>query len=154
MAPYADQLSSYGAVKTKVISDSGAPGGTAMEVNVRRRAANPWDGGLSGPIGGAIRRGDTIVMSFWAKTMSGEGVISNAGLQLNRAPYTAITLKPLNVGREWQQFFVSVTATRDYAPSESGYVIHTAGAKQTLRFGPVFVLNLGQNIDRSKLPEH
>jgi len=143
MPPFADQLGKYGVVKTKVVKDSGVPDGKATEVKVSRKGQNPWDGGLSGAIPGAIEKGDKLIMSYWAKTVKGEGLIANAGLQLNSAPYTAMTLEPANVGPQWQQFFITATAQQDYGQSEAGYTIQLAGAKQVVRIGPVFILNLG-----------
>jgi len=152
MVPFADQLISFGSAKTKVVKDVGVPEGQAMEVKVSRKGKNPWDGGLSGPIGGAIKKGDTVVMSYWAKAVKGEGVIANAGLQLNSEPYTAMSMQPAQLGPNWEHFYVSAVADRDYGPSEAGYAIQVAAAKQTLRFGPVFIMNLGPNINPESVP--
>lgn len=151
MAPFADNLGKYGSIKTKLVKDSGVPDGKAIEVKINK-GRNPWAGGLSGPVPGAIKRGDTLVMSYWAKSVKGEGVISNAGLQINQAPYTALKMKPANLTTKWQQFFVTTTAPRDFKPAKAGYAFQLAGARQTIRIGPVFVLNLGQNVDVSRLP--
>lgn len=154
MAPFADQLGSYGTAKVKTVTDSGVPDGKATEVKVSRKGKNPWDSGLSGPIAGEIKKGDTVIMSYFAKAMKGDGIISNAGLQLNSAPYTALAAEPAQLSQEWQQFFVSAKAERDYAPSDAGYSIQVAGAKQTVRIGPIFILNLGQGVDKSRLPRN
>ena len=153
MAPYADQLNSYGSAKAKVVKDKYVPDGKALEVK-SRKGKNPWDSGLSGPIAGEIKRGDTVIMSYWAKVVKGEGFISNAGIQLNSEPYTPLATESAKLSSEWEQFFVSATATRDYKSSEAGYSMQVAGAKQTLRIGPVFVFNLGQNVDITKLPRN
>lgn len=152
MAPFSDQLGHYGAVKTKIVQDKGAPDGQAMEVKVSRKGNNPWDSGLSGPIPGPIKKGDVIVMSYWAKAVKGEGYIANAGLQINREPYTALAMKSQQLGPEWQHFYISAKADQDYGSSQAGYTIQTAGAKQTLRFGPVFIMNLGPNVSLERLP--
>lgn len=152
MAPYTEQITAYGTAKIKVVNDIGAPSGKATEVKIKRQGANPWDGGLSGPIAGDIKKGDTVIMSYWAKTVKGDGIISNAGLQLNSEPYTALVMEPSRVDTEWEQFFVSTVADRDFGKTEAGYGIQVAGAKQTLRFGPIFIMNLGQNVDPSTLP--
>jgi len=153
MAPYADQLNSYGSAKAKVVKDKYVPDGKALEVK-SRKGKNPWDSGLSGPIAGEIKRGDTVIMSYWAKVVKGEGFISNAGIQLNSEPYTPLATESAKLSSEWEQFFVSATATRDYKSSEAGYSMQVAGAKQTLRIGPVFVLNLGQNVDINQMPRN
>jgi len=63
-----------------------------------------------------------------------------------------MVMEPADVSEEWQQFYVSTKAQQDYAPSEAGYTIQVADAKQTLRVGPIFVMNLGQNIGDLNLP--
>ena len=153
MAPYVDQIGKYGSAKTKEVKDKGVPDNKAIEVKARK-GKNPWDSGLSGTIPGAIKRGDTVMMSYWAKAVKGDGIISNAGLQLNSPPYSAMAMEPAELSSEWEQFFVSGTAARDYGESEAGYTIQVGGAKQTLRIGPIFILNLGQNVDSSKLPRN
>lgn len=152
MAPFPDHLGHYGPMKTKIVDDRGAPDGQALEVKISRKGRNPWDSGVSGAVSGVIKRGDVIVMSYWAKAVKGEGVIANAGLQLNHEPYTAMVMKPQRLSTEWQHFYVTTKADRDYGAAEAGYAIQTAGAKQTLRFGPVFIMNLGQNVSLDKLP--
>ena len=152
MAPFADQLGSYGKVKLKSVKDKGVPDGTAIEAKISRKGKNPWDAAISGPIPGEIKNGDTVVMSYYAKTVKGDGVIASAGLQLNEEPYTAIAAQPASLGSEWQQFYISGTADRDYASGGAGYTIQLAGAKQTIRLGPVFILNLGQNASGVRLP--
>lgn len=153
MAPYVDQLASYGPAKVKLVVDNRMADAEAIEVKTRK-SKNPWDSGLSGPILGTLNRGDTVIMSYWAKSVKGEGVISNAGVQLNSAPYSAVAMQPAKLGAEWRQYVVSGVATRDYGPSEAGYVIQLGAAKQTVRIGPVFILNLGQNVDINALPRH
>ena len=153
MMPFAEQLGSYGPAKLKKVKDKLAPDGVAMEVK-SRKGKNPWDSGLSGPIPGMIKAGDTVVMSYWAKAVKGEGVISSAGLQINGEPYTPVAMQPAQLSSEWEQYFVSAKAAQDYDSSDLGYTIQVAGAKQTLRIGPIFVLNLGQNVDASRLPRN
>lgn len=151
MIPYAHDIGSYGPAKLKRIDDKGVPDGKATEVKARK-GKNPWDSGLSGSIPTPVKKGDTLVMSYWAKVVKGDGVISNAGLQESNEPYTALSVRPETLGPEWEQFYISGTASRDYAAGELGYTIQVAGAKQTLRFGPIFILNLGQGVPTLNLP--
>ncbi len=152
MVPYVDQLNSYGTAKTKLVNDAGAPDGQALEVTIARKGRNPWDGGLSGAVTGEVKKNDVLVMSYWAKAVKGEGIIANAGLQVNRQPYTALSMKAERLSSQWKHFYITHKAARDYAPSEAGYTIQVAGAKQTLRFGPVFIMNLGPHVDPKDLP--
>lgn len=151
MVPFAHDIASYGPAKLKRVDDKDVPDGKATEVKARK-GKNPWDSGLSGSIPTAVNKGDTLVMSYWARAVKGDGVIGNAGLQENNEPYTALSVRPESLGPEWEQFYISAKASRDYAAGELGYTIQVAGAKQTLRFGPIFILNLGQNVPTLNLP--
>ena len=146
MAPYADQLGNYGPAKSKRVDDSGVPGGKATQVKVSRKGKNPWDSGISSAFATPVKAGDTLVMSYWAKVVKGDGIIASAGIQENKAPYEALTMETPEISGDWQQYYVSATARKDYPAGGLSFAMQTAGAKQTLRIGPVFVLNLGQNV--------
>lgn len=149
--PFAEEIGFYGKAKTKVVSDSGVPGGKAMEIKTSKER-NPWDSAASAPVTMPIKKGDVIAMSFYAKTIKGEGILSQAGLQLNREPYTSIMAEKISLSPTWQQYFVTGRASQDYKAGEAAYTIHVSGTKQTLRMGPLFILNLGPNADMSLMP--
>jgi hypothetical protein len=144
MPPEADRLTTYGIVKGAFVDDSGVPGGRALEVSVPKRGENPWDGGISGALTSEIKKGDTLVMTFWAKSVGGRAEISNVGLQMNQAPFSAIdNLMPVSPSPTWQPYAVFVNADKTYKPMEAGYTFHLANAAQAMRIGPVLVFNLG-----------
>lgn len=144
MAPEADNLTSYGEIEANVVNDDGVPGGRALDIIVPRAGQNPWDGGVSGGLTADIKKGDTLVMAFWAKSIEGPGEIANVGLQMNAAPYTAIDqLMSVNIEPTWQPYAVFVTADQDYSAGDAGYTFHLTSAKQKLRVGPVVVFNMG-----------
>ncbi|MFK7887510.1 MAG: glycoside hydrolase family 5 protein [Gammaproteobacteria bacterium] len=148
MSPFADQLAHYGGIKVKRKKDKDVPGGVAMEIKVPRAGQNPWDAGLSGPLTVGLKKGDTLVLAYWARIAKrGEGQIFKAGLQMNGEPYRPLSgLEPATLTTQWQRFKVVAVADRDYAPGEAGYTFQLAGLKQTIRVGPVFVMNLGPDV--------
>lgn len=144
MAPDADNLNSYGAIDVDYVDDPDVPGGRAVEVTVPRAQNNPWDGGVSGGLTEDIKKGETLVMAFWAKSLEGPGIISSVGLQMNAPPYSAIDqLMTVNLDQTWQPYAVIIVADRDYRAGDAGYTFQLTGAKQTLRLGPVVVFNIG-----------
>jgi len=153
MSPYADTLPNYGPLKVKLVKDAAVPSGEAQEVKVSRKGKNPWDAAVSGPLAVPIKKGDMIVMSYWAKVIKGDGIITFAGLQQNFEPYGPIAAHQPDIDKTWKQFYVSGQADRDYGAGELGFTFQLAGAKQTLRIGPVLVLNLGQNVTGLNLPK-
>lgn len=149
--PFAEEIGFYGTAKTKVIIDTGVPGGKAVEFKTSK-TRNPWDNGASTAVPLPIKKGDVIVLSFYGKAMKGEGTIAQAGLQLSTEPYTSIVAEPITLSDEWQHYYVAGAAPRDYAAGEAGYSLQLSGAKQTLRLGPIFILNLGPDADLSRMP--
>ncbi|MFK8018056.1 MAG: glycoside hydrolase family 5 protein [Gammaproteobacteria bacterium] len=145
MSPFPEQLTSYGRIKIKRKKDDTVPGGEAIVIKVGRAGENPWDAGLSGPLSVALKKGERVVLAYWAKAEKGESaVISNAGLQMIAEPYTPLSpLEPASLTNRWQRFIVEAVVDRDYLPGEAGYTFQLAGAKQTIRMGPVFVMNVG-----------
>ena len=149
--PYARDLKFYGSAQVRPVADAGVPSGQAVEINVSR-SGNPWDSAANAPLSEPIRRGDVIVMSFYAKALRGEGKLNMAGVQLNREPYEPLLAKPVSLSSEWQQYYISARASRDYAAGETAYTFHLSGATQTIRMGPLFIVNLGPRADMSSIP--
>jgi hypothetical protein len=136
------------------VQSADAPGGTAMRVRVRHAGANPWDVQASSPIAGAINKGDVILLLFYARAEvpAPGGSVLPARIQLSAAPYTAVLQSNETLTGEWAQHCAIAVASDDLAAGAANVSVHLATAEQTIDFGPVFVLNLGPNFDRSKLP--
>lgn len=152
LSPFIEDLNHYGPASFSQVSDRGVPDGKAIEIRTRK-GANPWDSALTGTLGVPIKRGDTLLMSYWAKAVNGPGDIASVGFQLANEPYTSLKTSSETYGPNWKQYHISVTADRNYRPDEMGYTMQVAGAAQTLRVGPVLIMNLGQNMPEGRLPK-
>lgn len=150
-SPYVDEISYYGPAKVTQVKDIGVPDGEALEIK-SSKGVNPWDSALSVSLWTPIAKGDTLMMSYWAKSVKGPGDIASVGIQLASEPYSALNTQSQILSSRWQQYHISVKAERDYRPDEVGYTMQVAGAAQTLRVGPILVMNLGQNMPASQLP--
>ena len=91
-------------------------------------------------------------MSYWAKAVNGPGDIASVGIQLANEPYSAVKTSSEKFSANWKQYYLSVKADRNYRADELGYTMQVAGAAQTLRVGPVLIMNLGQNMPEGRLP--
>ena len=151
LSPFTEDLNSYGPASITLVSDRGVPDGKALEVRTGK-GVNPWDSALTGTLGVPIKRGDTLLMSYWAKAVSGPGEIASVGFQLADEPYTGLKTRSERYGSNWKQYHLSVTADRNYKADELGYTLQLAGAAQTLRIGPILIMNLGQNMPQGRLP--
>jgi aryl-phospho-beta-D-glucosidase BglC (GH1 family) len=152
MSPYVDELGSYGPAKISIKSDKAVPEGQVLDIKTAK-GQNPWDSALSGAFIPPVKRGDTILMTYWAKAVSGPGNIASVGIQLAQEPYSALSTNSETLSSQWEQYYISAKADRDYAPEELGFTLQVAGAAQTLRVGPILVMNFGQNVPASRLPQ-
>jgi hypothetical protein len=123
-------------------------GGKALRIVVRGKGANPWDVAVESAIGQPVRAGDELLLAFWARLEKGDGGATTTlpfnAIQLSAAPYTALFAGPAEVGAEWKLHEVRGKATTDHAAGTLKATIHLATASQTVEFGPIFVVNLGQ----------
>jgi len=153
--PYDIKWSTIGSDKReKIVQSEGAPGGTAYSVTVKKRKQNHWDTATRIPMTTDIPKGDTILVSFWARAAKpqkgkdkGQIVVV---LQRNIDPYDSIFEENIDLGKEWKLYSVAGTAERNYSADKTNLNFNLAKAKQTIEFGQFYVMNLGPNADASK----
>lgn len=127
--------------------DAAVQGGKALRVAVRGKGANPWDVAVETALTKPVKAGDQILFAFWARLEKGEGGATTLpfnGVQLSSAPYTTLFAGPAEVTSEWKLHEVRGKADADHAAGTLKASIHLATAAQTVDFGPIFVVNLGQ----------
>jgi hypothetical protein len=140
--------------KEKIVKSKGAPGDMAYSVTVKKKKQNHWDTATRIPITTDIPKGDTILVSFWAraaKPQKGKEVGKIvAVLQRTSEPYDSIFEEDIDLGTEWKLHSVAGTASRDYSAEKVSMNFNLAKAKQTIELGQFYVMNLGPNADASK----
>ena len=129
--------------------DPAVQGGKALRVVVRGKGANAWDVAIESPVTQPVKAGDQLLLAFWARLEKGEGGATSTtlpfnGVQLSAAPYTPLFTGSAEVGAEWKLHEVRGRAAADHAAGTLKSTIHLATAAQTVEFGPIFVVNLGQ----------
>jgi hypothetical protein len=131
--------------KPKVRKDASVQGGQALRVVVPGKGANPFAVGLSEPVTKAVKKGDKLVLAFWARFDKAEGptaTIANVSVQLSAPPYTGFMGKNLDIGPEWKMYSVEGVADRDYAAGELAIAMHLATGRQVIDLGPIFLLDM------------
>ena len=132
----------------KMRDDPAVQGGTAMRVTVKAKGANPWDVSVQTTVDKPVKAGDELLFAFWArleKSADGESVtLPSGGVQMSSEPYTSLFSAPVTIGPEWKLHEVTGKADRDRAAGTLQATIHLATGQQTVDFGPIFVVNLGQ----------
>jgi hypothetical protein len=131
--------------KPKIRKDASVQGGQALRVAVPGKGATPYAVGLSAPVTKAVKKGDKLVLAFWARFDKAEGTsvtIANVSVQLSSPPYTGFFGKSVDIGPEWKLYSVEGVADRDYAAGELAVAMHLATGKQVIDLGPIFLLDL------------
>jgi hypothetical protein len=157
--PSVTSVSAYGTNQTsQLVPASEVPGGQALRVSVEKGGGDTFATGTSSNVYGDIRKGDVIFIAYYARAteVSNEaqsGVISAMNVQQNASPWTvaagSAALAPLN---SWRLFYAYGVSSLDI-PSGGAMLTAQIGAnRQTIEFGPAFVLNLGPDVNLSSLP--
>jgi hypothetical protein len=141
-----------------VRDDAEVKGGKATRVTVRK-GVNPWDVQATIAVPQPVAKGDVVMVAYYARIETppagaATGIISQAGVQLAKAPYTAFANEPAAPNGKWGVYYTSGVADADYSKGAINLVLHLASANQVIDLGPVFMFNLGPDWDRAKIPHN
>lgn len=132
----------------RVRNDKAVQFGKALRMPIDSAAPPDFRIGMTLPVLKPIKRGDKVVIAFWARAHETEGgapgKIARVQLELATAPHRALFAQPVVVGSEWRMHQVAGVADGDYAPMALNAAMHLAAAKQVIDIGPVFVLRYGR----------
>ena len=141
----------------KQVPAADVPGGAAVRIQVNRAGANVWDVGATYPTIKPIAAGDTLfVMLFLRAPDAKDGATVPIPVTIGGtdAPYPQIAAETVNVGATWKRYYVTGVSAQAFAAGKARISVPLAGAKQGIEVGPAFLLDLGANFDRSKLPRN
>lgn len=145
--PRAEALMPYGQpIPPELHGDKGVQFGKALRFRLGGQADFARIGAVS-PLLKPVKKGDRIVIAFWARAVSTDkGAPGRIGrVQLEATPkIRTIFEKPFDITPEWKMYQLSGTVDADYAPRALNAAFHLDSAKQVLDLGPVFVLDYGQ----------
>ncbi|MEN3748502.1 carbohydrate binding domain-containing protein [Sphingomonas sp. HF-S3] len=148
--PHPEELIVYGLPgggKPKLVKDDKVQFGKALRLDTPG-GGEAWTVGVNSPLTGAVKKGDKILVAFYARLEKGAGGATtarvNGQLQLSNAPYTQLYGKAFDITTEWKLYQVVGRADRDYAAGELSAALHVNTAKQTLDIGAIAVLDYGQ----------
>jgi GH35 family endo-1,4-beta-xylanase len=141
---------------TRLVPVTGQPFKKAHVLDVKQKGANEWSIQLRGTNATPIKKGDVIFITFTARTLSSadEAKIGGGGFALSGlsgkdfSDRAGVTIPP-----EWQTFNFSMVAGHDYPANGTELNLKVGGMAQMLEVGGIGVFNMGQGIDRDKLPK-
>ena len=128
---------------------------TSLLLTVTKQPPNHWDAGLSIKTTGATRKGDLLLVGFWARGKSAMGGgITEFAFERSGAPYTKSIQYLLETPRDgsWQQVWVRFRAAEDYAAGGAALHFQTGFVPCTLEVGGLQAWNFGQEVEAKTLP--
>lgn len=133
----------------RLVDDAGVQGGKALRIQVARKGQNPWDATVGGPIARPVRAGDKLMLIFSARLAKGDNgatatTLPYDAIQLAAAPYSNVINASNDIGPDWKTIQVTGTADKDYPAGALKVTIQLATARQTIDFGPIVALDMGQ----------
>ena len=145
--PHVEAFSPYGLNLPPVIRvDKDVQFGKALRIPLSGHA-DFWRVGVTTPVLKPVKKGDEIVIAFWARAEKTEnGAPGKIGrVQLEATPVIrTIFEQPFEVGPTWKMYQFKGVADRDYKPRALNAAMHLDAAKQILDLGPLFVVDNGQ----------
>ena len=146
--PRVEALQPYGQPIPPVVrGDKGVQFGKALRVRLRGDKEF-WRVGVVSPLLKPVKKGDQIVIAFWARASGtengGPGRIGRVQLEATPVIRT-IFEQAFDIGPEWKMYQLKGVADRDYEPGALNAAMHLDAAKQVLDLGPLFVFNYGKS---------
>lgn len=142
----------YGTSQT--ITVSGMPFAKGVRIQTTRQPVKYYNIGLKAMELQNIQRGDTLLLTFYARTTAGGDRDTTTG-QINvtiSAGGELVSKYIVSPGFEWTQFLIPMAAERDGEPGRTNIGMNTGGMEQTIEFGGVQLLNYGTSLKTEQLP--
>src|SRR5438552_12950196 len=134
--------------KAALRDDPKVQGGKAIRIQIAAKGKTAWDSSIGSNLTKPVKAGDQLVLAYWVRLEKGESgataTLPYSAVQLTSAPWSPVLHDAAEIGPEWKLVQIRGTADKDYAAGALAVTIHLASARQTVDFGPIVVLHLGQ----------
>ena len=144
-------------VKANFVAAPTLKGGAAQRVTISPRPGKPWDVGTVTVINKPVKKGDVLVLMFWAraeKPPAGSDLVMVSGRIYENCP-SGIGISPETsflIGKQWKFYYVAGTANKDYPAKTLGAGMVLGTGEQVIDFGQVVIVDYGPGFDLNSLP--
>lgn len=146
-----------GAAEAKIVPVQGQGFDRAWRVEVRHQPQAEYQVQLVAAVGGKLNRGDSILLSVWARAAAsagpdGEGRI---GLVVEQGgePYDKALTRRFNLGPSWQRLDVAARITEDFGRTRAHVALRVGYFQQTIEIGGVELRRFDSSVALSDLPQ-
>jgi len=145
-SPNAASWIAYGSQASKQIKDPAVQGGGAFEVQVTAVGPQPYTTAAQQDITGPIKKGDKLIVVLWIKAAASAASPTplHVRMQVNSGSYDGILDQDVNVTNSWDRYVLQGVSAADHPKGSAVLMVQLGQAKQTIDFGPAFVLDMGQ----------
>jgi endo-1,4-beta-xylanase len=128
----------------------------SLQIRVTKQPPNTWDANIRAVSTAAVKKGDSLLIGFWARGKALAGVgggVAELVFERNGNPYTKSIqyLVETPVDGSWQHFWVRFKSLEDYAPGESLIAFQVGYLPATFEVAGIETSNYGDR-PLSELP--
>jgi len=150
-SPYPQAFVTFGA-KGKIDHKSVIKGGKALRIKISRSGKRSYSKGTSNKTIGAINQGDTLCLTFWARSINPPednlvAEFASLGVQQSSEPYRKLLEGSAQLTHDWRQYSFKATADQSYIAGDAQVFFHFGHLKQRFEIGPTYLFNLGADIN-------
>lgn len=149
----------WGPASEEIIAAADVEGGKAKRITIAVKPANPWDVGIYANSDKPVKKGDVLLLAFWARAAvppQGNDFIRINGRMTDSdtSPNGITPETSFLIGRQWKLYYAAGAAAKDYPAGalHAGVVLGTDA--QTIDLGPVKMLDFGPGYDPDNLPHN
>ncbi len=137
----------------RIVNVTGQPFTQAFEVTHNGDSDFVYRSGLGWRNATALVKGDTMLLSFWARKLEGAAIRAQVIFERNGGNYEkSITSNFPNDTGEWKFYQLAFRSSADFAPAQAGLIFQFAYGPQKFEIGGFSLVNFGQNVNPSQLP--
>jgi GH35 family endo-1,4-beta-xylanase len=137
----------------EVLQEEDVPWVQFWRVQVKQRPTNSWSVQIASKVQGAMAKGDTCLLVFYARAV--EGTASGAASVEVRQPpdYLKLGNTQFQARSTWQPVILPFVADADGPDGQCAVSIHLGGEVQKVDIGGLRLLNYGAGFPLQKLPQ-
>lgn len=140
----------------EVVTTEGQPFREALRLTTIKEPARFWDYGATVPLTGAVKQGDVLWVSLWARRLtskkeSGEAQVEVALLQKVGEKEVRPLERLISVGSQWTQFSLPFRVNDDSPVGQARLGFRYGYTPQSLEIGGLRLLNYGPNVKMEDL---
>jgi GH35 family endo-1,4-beta-xylanase len=146
-----------GQAEAHIVSVHGPGFDRAWRIQVLQQPTDEFQLQLVSPVAGKLNRGDTILLTVWARVPSNSGLDHPGciGLVLEQSadPFDKVLNRRFDLGPDWQRLDVAAKVTQDFSRSGAHVALRLGYFPQTLEVGGVELRRFDPSVPLADLPQ-